>query len=101
MTPSEAGISLAFLADGAHAATPAFNGLFYATVATIIPVLYLAVAIQGTAYQNLLRSALDAAHAKAAGQSPWRPVGRIAGWIAPGFPRRSSRECCKQSRSSS
>jgi len=36
-----------------HAA-PAFNTAFYATVATVIPVLFLAVAIQGSTYQALL-----------------------------------------------
>jgi hypothetical protein len=35
--------SLALLAHGARAAAPAFNGLFYATAATIIPVLFLAL----------------------------------------------------------
>ena len=34
-----------------------FNGLFYATVATVIPVLYLAIAVQGRLYDNLLQSA--------------------------------------------
>ena len=37
--------SLAILAHAGHAkAPPSFNSLFYATVAAIIPVLYLAVA---------------------------------------------------------
>jgi hypothetical protein len=35
---------------------PTFNGLFYATVATIIPVLFLAVAVQGAAYEDLLKA---------------------------------------------
>jgi hypothetical protein len=29
-----------------HAAAPAFNSLFYATAATVIPVLFLAVAVR-------------------------------------------------------
>ena len=33
---------------------PAFNGLFYATVAAIIPVLFLAIAVQGPALRELL-----------------------------------------------
>lgn len=33
-----------------------FNGLFYATAATAIPVLFLAIAVQGTTYENLLAS---------------------------------------------
>jgi hypothetical protein len=37
-----------------HAAAPAFNSTFYATVATVIPVLFLAIALQGGTYQTLL-----------------------------------------------
>lgn len=33
-----------------------FNGLFYATVATIIPVLFLVLAVQGGTYLNLLEA---------------------------------------------
>jgi len=45
------------LAALAHtAAAPAFNGLFYATAATVIPVLFLAIAVQGNAYETLLRA---------------------------------------------
>jgi hypothetical protein len=39
--------SLALLAHAAHAAPPAFNSTFYATAATVIPVLFLAIAVQG------------------------------------------------------
>jgi hypothetical protein len=39
----------------AHTAAPAFNGLYYATVATIIPVLFLALAIQGNDYEELVK----------------------------------------------
>jgi hypothetical protein len=35
------------------AAVPSFNGLFYATAATVIPVLFLAIAVQGSRYQDL------------------------------------------------
>jgi hypothetical protein len=52
--------SLASLAHGARAAAPAFNGLFYATAATIIPVLFLAIAVQGPLYGDLLKAS-DAA----------------------------------------
>jgi hypothetical protein len=38
-----------------HAA-PAFNGLFYATGATVIPVLFLALAVQGRTYEDLLKA---------------------------------------------
>jgi formate-dependent nitrite reductase membrane component NrfD len=48
------------LAPLAHTAAPApFNGLFYATAATIIPVLFLAVAVQGGTYQVLLNALLE------------------------------------------
>lgn len=39
---------------------PGFNGLFYATVATIIPVLFLAIAVQGSVYQGLLTASARA-----------------------------------------
>jgi hypothetical protein len=42
------------------AAPPAFNGLFFATAATIIPVLFLAIAVQGRTYQNLVNGILAA-----------------------------------------
>jgi hypothetical protein len=45
------------LASLAHtAAAPAFNGLFYATAATIIPVLFLAIAVQGRTYEDMLKT---------------------------------------------
>ena len=39
----------------AHHATPVFDGLLYATVATVIPVLYLAITLQSTLYSRLLQ----------------------------------------------
>lgn len=51
--------SLASLAHH-HATAPAFNGLFYATAATLIPVLFLALAVQGGMYEYLLRRADNA-----------------------------------------
>jgi hypothetical protein len=48
--------SLALLAHPASHAAPAFNGLFYATVATVIPVLFLALAVQGSTYRELVKS---------------------------------------------
>jgi hypothetical protein len=50
--------SLASLARATASAAPAFNSTFYATVATVIPVLFLALAIQGRMYEQLLRTAL-------------------------------------------
>lgn len=47
-------MSFALLA--CHTAAPAFNGLFYATAATIIPVLFLALVVLGPAYRKVLHS---------------------------------------------
>jgi hypothetical protein len=52
--------SLALLAHH-HPASPAFNGLFYGTAATLIPVFFLALAVQGGLYETLLRGADKAA----------------------------------------
>jgi hypothetical protein len=74
--------SLASLAHGARAAAPAFNGLFYATAATIIPVLFLAIAVQGPLYGDLLKAsaaALRRFREHKAGSSPRRLVLRL--WI--------------------
>jgi len=54
-----AGMRLTSLAHTAAAAPP-FNSTFYATVATIIPVLYLALAVQGSTYADLLKAAAKA-----------------------------------------
>jgi hypothetical protein len=51
MTTATAALALA-----THHAAP-FNGLFYATAATIIPVLYLALAVQGRTYDALINAA--------------------------------------------
>src|SRR5580658_512911 len=40
----------------AHHAAAAFNGTFYATTATVIPVLFLAIAVQGQTYEDLIKS---------------------------------------------
>jgi hypothetical protein len=75
--------SLAFLTHGARAAAPAFNGLFYATAATIIPVLFLAIAVQGPLYGDLLKASaatLRRFREHKAGASPRRLILRL--WIA-------------------
>jgi hypothetical protein len=75
--------SLASLAHGARAAAPAFNGLFYATAATIIPVLFLAIAVQGPLYGDLLKASaatLRRFREHKAGSSPRRLILRL--WIA-------------------
>jgi len=51
--------SLALLAHTAHTAAPGFNTAFYATTATVIPVLFLAIAVQGRTYEDLLKAAGD------------------------------------------
>ncbi len=74
--------SLASLAHEAHPAAPAFNGLFYATAATIIPVLFLAIAVQGPLYGDLLKAsdaALRRFREHRADPSPPRLVLRL--WI--------------------
>ena len=74
--------SLASLAHAARAAAPPFNGLFYATAATIIPVLFLAIAVQGPLYGDLLKTSaatLRRFREHKAGSSPPRLVLRL--WI--------------------
>jgi hypothetical protein len=41
-----------------HHAAPAFSGLFYATCATVIPVLFLAIAVQRGFYADLLAASV-------------------------------------------
>jgi hypothetical protein len=51
-------MNLVTLALAAHlAAASPFNGLFYAIAATIIPVLFLAIAVHGPMYENLMKPA--------------------------------------------
>lgn len=52
--------SLTALAQAGHTKAPPFNGLFYATAATIIPVLFLAIAVQGPMYASLIKAAAQA-----------------------------------------
>jgi hypothetical protein len=68
-------------------AAPAFNGLFYATVATIIPVLFVALAA-GRPYEGLMRTALLIARAQEAGQSLLRHAPGMASRIARKLPLR-------------
>ena len=39
-----------------------FNADFYVTCATVIPVLFLALVVQGSTYESMLRSAVEAAN---------------------------------------
>ena len=67
--------SLVLLAHEGSRASSAFNGLFYATVATVIPVLFLAIAVQ-----SLLAGGVDA-FVRATKMAPldenssWREIG--------------------------
>jgi hypothetical protein len=75
--------SLASLAHGTSAAAPAFNTAFYATAATIIPVLFLAIAVQGSLYSDLLKAStktLDRFRERRAGSSP--PQRALRAWMA-------------------
>ncbi len=76
---------LAALAHSAPSAQP-FDATYYATIPTVIPVLYLAYALQGPAFETLLRSALSAGRDQIAGQSLWQPRGRAATWVAARLP---------------
>ena len=75
--------SLALLAHEGSRASSAFNGLFYATVATVIPVLFLAIAVQ-----SLLAGGVDA-FVRATKMAPldenssWREIG--TGYGKPGI----------------
>jgi hypothetical protein len=75
--------SLASMAHWTSAAAPAFNTAFYATAATIIPVLFLAIAVQGSLYGDLLKAStktLDRFRERSAGSSP--PQRALRAWIA-------------------
>lgn len=74
-------ISLAALTHAAPA--PEFNGLFYATAATVIPVLYIALAVQGHAGASLAHAAV---RIRTGGPAPmifWRfATSQILGFLA-------------------
>jgi hypothetical protein len=61
--------SLATLGHTSPAPQP-FDATHYATIATVIPVLYLAFVLQGTSFQQLLRGALDATRNQLHGNHP-------------------------------
>jgi hypothetical protein len=68
--------SLALPAQAASSAAPAFNGLFYATAATLIPLLYLALFVQGPALRDLL------AFARRSSRLPQKAAGLTALYLA-------------------
>src|ERR1022692_102080 len=45
------------LASAQHA--PPFNAVFYATIATIIPIFFLAIAVQGRLYEDLVKTSIS------------------------------------------
>jgi hypothetical protein len=49
--------SLEPLVHGANVTAPPFNATFFATAATIIPVFFLALAVQGRGFEHILRAA--------------------------------------------
>jgi len=59
LTARRAGILavMSLAVNGAGAVAPVFNATFYATGATVIPVLFLALAVQGRGFGELLRAA--------------------------------------------
>jgi hypothetical protein len=66
------------LASLAHAvAAPAFNGLFYATTATIIPVLFLALTLQGTIFDRALRAYHSATKAAFTSAPGWQSTATL------------------------
>ena len=52
--------------------TKHFNADFYVTCATVIPVLYLAVAVQGRTYESVLRASRTVAQSKVSERWPYR-----------------------------
>ena len=61
---------LAAFANSAPAAQP-FDATYYATIATVIPVLFLAIAVQGHMFEGLIKAAADlAAKRRAQGRYP-------------------------------
>jgi hypothetical protein len=57
------------LTHAATTATPPFNGLFYAAATTIITVLFLAIAVQGPIYQDLVQFLARRAQQQAAARA--------------------------------
>jgi hypothetical protein len=69
------------LAPAQHALP--FNAVFYATIATIIPVLFLAIAVQGRLYEDLIKAGVSALEWPRSAKQRRQALGRIFGaWIA-------------------
>jgi hypothetical protein len=76
-------VTMSSLVTLAHAtAAPAFNGLFYATTATIIPVLFLAIGVQRDSLYQYLLEVLVRADDRRVLSAPKRGLGRTAASVA-------------------
>lgn len=73
----------------AHGAAPAFNADFYTVAATVIPVLFLALAVQGSVYGDLLktfaRGMREMFSANDQAQTPARTLRVVVRRAVPGF----------------
>jgi hypothetical protein len=69
---------IAPLAHGSSAASAAFNATFYVAAAAIIPVLFLALAVQGNAYQKLIRASADVTRAYSRTMVPLAEAGQLS-----------------------
>lgn len=77
--------SLALLEHTATAPPPPFNSNFYFAAATIIPILFLAIAVQGRGYQNLLTILTPLNQQLDRDDSPWyKHVAAIAAVLVVG-----------------
>jgi len=72
--------SLATLPPGQTALTSASLAL-YATAATVIPVLFLAIAVQGPAYQNMLQASVARVRSQPGARGPRRVLGNVVSWL--------------------
>jgi len=67
------------LASAHGQATSAFNGLFYATAATLIPILFLAVGVQGPVFGRVIRAYQALAHPGPGEERPYKHAVPIFG----------------------
>jgi hypothetical protein len=74
-------VAIALLEHAAGTVGPAFNADFYVTTASVIPVLFLALTVQGEMYGQLLATASRAARSFATGKRV--PLAGFAAFIAP------------------
>jgi hypothetical protein len=59
-----------------------FNTAFYATIATVIPVLFLAIAVQGRLYEEIIKAGVRAVEWRITAKNWQQAFGRfLASWI--------------------